>query len=44
MTVEVVVPADFQGEAVGQISRRNGVITGTDESEGWFTINAEVTL
>src|SRR5437867_3648612 len=44
MKVEVVVPSDFQGEIIAQLSKRNGVIIGTDEMDQWFTLVAEVPL
>jgi len=44
MNVEVSCPSEFQGELIGQVSRRSGVLLSTDESNNWFTINAEVPL
>lgn len=29
---------------MGQLNKRHGIITGTDGSEGWFTVYAEVPL
>lgn len=42
MTVEVSCPAEFQGDIIGQVSRRSGVIISTNEVDDWFTINVEV--
>ncbi|XP_012289242.1 elongation factor G, mitochondrial [Orussus abietinus] len=44
MLVEVTAPIEFQGIVVTQITKRRGLITGTDGYEGWFTIFAEVPL
>lgn len=44
MMVEVVIPDEFQGAVIGQLNKRNGIITGTDGVEGWFTVYAEVPL
>ncbi|CAG2100628.1 unnamed protein product [Medioppia subpectinata] len=44
MNVEVSCPSEYQGELIGQVSRRNGVLISTDDSNNWFTINAEVPL
>ncbi|XP_015610432.1 elongation factor G, mitochondrial [Cephus cinctus] len=44
MLVEVTAPEEFQGTVIGQLTKRKGVITGTDGNEGWFTICAEVPL
>ncbi|CAD6209708.1 GSCOCG00010808001-RA-CDS [Cotesia congregata] len=44
MAVEITIPNEFQGVIMGQISKRKGVITGTEGSEGWATIYAEVPL
>jgi len=44
MAVEVTAPTETQGTVVGLLSRRNGVITGTETSTEYFTVNAEVPL
>ncbi|XP_067007216.1 elongation factor G, mitochondrial [Anabrus simplex] len=44
MLVEVTAPEEFQGAVLGQLSKRHGIVTGTDGTEGWFTIYAEVPL
>lgn len=44
MMVEVVAPEEFQGSVIGQLNKRQGIITGTDGTEGWFTVYAEVPL
>ncbi|XP_046469447.1 elongation factor G, mitochondrial [Neodiprion pinetum] len=44
MAVEVTAPEEFQGALISQISKRHGIITGTDGIEGWFTLYAEVPL
>ncbi|XP_057334089.1 elongation factor G, mitochondrial [Microplitis mediator] len=44
MAVEITAPDEFQGTVMGQVSKRKGVITGSENSEGWVTIYAEVPL
>ncbi|XP_030383668.1 elongation factor G, mitochondrial [Scaptodrosophila lebanonensis] len=44
MLVEVTAPEEFQGAVMGQLSKRHGIITGTEGTEGWFTVYAEVPL
>ncbi|XP_055548536.1 elongation factor G, mitochondrial [Wyeomyia smithii] len=44
MMVEVTAPNEFQGAVIGQLSKRHGIIMGTEGAEGWFTIHAEVPL
>lgn len=44
MSVEVTAPSEFQGSVMGQINRRKGLITGTDDNEGWFVVACEVPL
>lgn len=44
MSVEITTPIEFQGIVVAQITRRNGIITNTDNNEGWCTLKSEVPL
>lgn len=44
MLVEVSAPDEFQGAVMTQLNRRHGIITGSDGTEGWFTVYAEVPL
>ena len=44
MTVEVVVPSEFQGIVVNGLNKRSAVITSTDSSDDYFTVYAEVPL
>lgn len=44
MAVEVTTPDEFQGSVMAQLNKRHGIITGTEGSEGWCTIHAEVPL
>lgn len=44
MFVEVTLPDEFHGTVIGQLNKRGGIITGTEGSEGWTTIYAEVPL
>ncbi|XP_022216442.2 LOW QUALITY PROTEIN: elongation factor G, mitochondrial [Drosophila obscura] len=44
MMVEVTAPEEFQGAVMGHLSKRHGIITGTEGTEGWFTVYAEVPL
>lgn len=43
MTVEVSTPVEFQGAVMGIISRRSGIVGGSEGKEGWVTLEAEVT-
>jgi elongation factor G len=42
MNVEVTVPDEFQGAVLASVSKRHGIIMGTDATEGYFSIYAEV--
>lgn len=42
MSVEITAPEEFQGSIISQMNKRNGIITGTDANEGWFTLYTEV--
>lgn len=44
MSVEITAPEEFQGSIISQMNKRNGIITGTDANEGWFTLYTEVPL
>lgn len=44
MIVEAACPAEYQQQVMGLLSKRNGIMTGTDEQEGWFTVTAEVNI
>ncbi|XP_015274962.1 PREDICTED: elongation factor G, mitochondrial [Gekko japonicus] len=44
MSVEVVAPNEFQGVVMAGVSRRQGIITGQDGTDGYFTIYADVPL
>lgn len=44
MRVEITGPQEFQGVIMTQITKKKGVIKGTDGSEGWFAIEAEIPL
>jgi elongation factor G len=44
MKVEVVTPDDYFGDIVGDLSRRRGVIIGTEESPSGKVVTAEVPL
>ncbi|KAL3283322.1 hypothetical protein HHI36_006470 [Cryptolaemus montrouzieri] len=44
MTVEVNAPEEFQGNVIAQLNKRHGIVTGTEGTEGWFTLYAEVPL
>ena len=44
MKVEVVTPEDYMGDVMGDLSRRRGLLQGTDDSPSGKTINAQVPL
>ena len=44
LTVSVEGPSEFQGNIIGTINQRRGMITGTTEEDGYVTLDAEVPL
>lgn len=44
MSVEVVAPMEFQATVLTGVSKRNGIVTQREQTEGWFTAYAEVPL
>lgn len=44
MNVEVNCPAEFTSAVFGILNKRNGLITGQDGRDDWFTVEAEVPL
>ena len=44
MTVSVEGPSEFQGDILGTIMQRRGVIVGTTEEHGFVRIDADVPL
>ncbi|KAK4879252.1 hypothetical protein RN001_007398 [Aquatica leii] len=44
MSVEVTAPDEYQGTVITQLNKRHGLVTGTDGTEGWVTVYAEVPL
>ena len=44
MNVSIEGPSEFQGDMVGTVLQRRGVLVGTTESEGFVRIEAEVPL
>lgn len=44
MKVETSCPSEFQGSIITLMTRRNGLIVTTDESDGFFSIVCEVPL
>ncbi|KAM9853592.1 elongation factor G, mitochondrial [Aulostomus maculatus] len=44
MSVEVVLPVEFQGVVIAGINRRSGVIVGQDGTDGYCTVFADVPL
>ena len=44
MKLEISCPEEFQGNVIGQINQRRGIIVDTQNDNGFVTINAEVPL
>jgi len=44
MKVELVTPEEYQGDLVGDVTRRRGVIHGIDSKDGQVTVRADVPL
>lgn len=44
MKLEVSAPEEFQGNVMGQVNQRRGIIQGSNTNEGFVTIEAEVPL
>ncbi|CAG0887145.1 unnamed protein product [Cyprideis torosa] len=44
MSVEITVPDDFTGSIIGAISKRGGQLAGTDGSQGFSSVYAQVPL
>ncbi|XP_033638034.1 elongation factor G, mitochondrial-like [Asterias rubens] len=44
MNVEVTAPSEFHGAVLSGINKRNGVISGSDGGEGYFSITCDVPL
>ena len=44
MKLEVAAPEEFQGNVIGQINQRRGIIIDTMNENGFVTITAEVPL
>ena len=44
MKLEVCAPEEFQGNVMGQVNQRRGIISGTQNVEGFVTVEAEVPL
>ena len=44
MKLEVSCPEEFQGQVVGQINQRRGLIKGTETTDAFTTVEAEVPL
>ena len=42
MHVEVSAPSEYQGDLIGQVTRRNGLLQSTNEMDNYFVANAEV--
>ncbi len=44
MKVEIVTPEDYLGDVMGDVSRRRGVLQGSDETPSGKIINAMIPL
>ncbi|MCL2039666.1 MAG: elongation factor G [Bacteroidetes bacterium] len=44
MKLEISCPDEFQGNVIGQVNQRRGIILDTQNNNGFITINAEVPL
>lgn len=44
MKVETTCPSEFQGSIISILTKRNGIIVSTDESDGYFSLVCEVPL
>jgi elongation factor G len=44
MKLETSAPEEFQGNVMGQINQRRGIISGTSTNEGYVTVEAEAPL
>ena len=44
MYVEVVAPEESQGQVMTMMSRRDGLILGSDGADGWVTLECEAPL
>ena len=44
MNVSIEGPSEFQGDVVGTILQRRGILVGTTEDDGFVRIDAEVPL
>ena len=44
MNVEISVPVEFQGSVMAMVSKRKGIVAGSEGKEGWVTLEAEVPL
>ncbi|MGA2554740.1 MAG: elongation factor G, partial [Verrucomicrobiota bacterium] len=44
MKVELVTPEEYQGDLVGDMTRRRGIIHGINSKDGQVTVNADVPL
>lgn len=44
MAVEIVAPNETQGAVMGGVNKRKGVVTGTEASDEYFTVYADIPL